>query len=51
MLAAIDTTLDTPRPANQGYCTACFSHEYPIDIPQWLFADDREKLIFEEAWG
>jgi amidophosphoribosyltransferase len=51
MLAAIESMLEAPRPANQGYCTACFSHDYPIDIPQWLFADDREILIFEEAWG
>lgn len=51
MLAAIASTLDAPSGAQRGYCTACFSHEYPIDIPQWLFADDREKLIFEEAWG
>lgn len=34
-----------------GYCTACFSREYPIDIPEWLFRSDREKMIFEEAWG
>ena len=53
MLAAIESTLDSPSRVSQqrGYCTACFSHNYPIDIPQWLFADDREKLIFEEAWG
>jgi amidophosphoribosyltransferase len=47
MLDAIETAVGTPG----GYCTACFSREYPIDIPEWLFADDREKLIFEEAWG
>lgn len=36
-----------------GYCTACFSGDYPLDIPEWLFMDDkdREKLVFEEAWG
>ncbi len=34
-----------------SYCTACFSREYPIDIPEWLFQSDREKMIFEEAWG
>ncbi|MBI5961342.1 MAG: amidophosphoribosyltransferase [Chloroflexi bacterium] len=33
-----------------GYCTACFSGNYPIDIPEWLFADSREKLIFEGVW-
>jgi amidophosphoribosyltransferase len=29
------------------YCTACFSGEYPIDIPEWLFDTDRSKLHFE----
>jgi amidophosphoribosyltransferase len=36
---------------DRGYCTACFSGRYPIDIPEWLFADDREKMIFEEVWA
>lgn len=47
MMDAIEATVGQ-RP---GYCTACFSSEYPIDIPKWLFADDREKLIFEESLG
>ncbi|MFN2135214.1 MAG: amidophosphoribosyltransferase [Candidatus Promineifilaceae bacterium] len=36
-----------------GHCTACFSGDYPIEIPEWLFADyrDQEKLIFEQTWG
>lgn len=36
-----------------GHCTACFSGDYPIQIPEWLFDDDRdrEKLIFEDMWG
>ncbi len=36
-----------------GYCTACFSGEYPLEIPDWLFEDNRnqEKLVFEESWG
>ncbi|HLV36559.1 MAG TPA: hypothetical protein VKY59_15655, partial [Spirillospora sp.] len=29
------------------YCTACFSGDYPIDIPEWLFDTDRSKLYFE----
>jgi amidophosphoribosyltransferase len=33
------------------HCTACFSGEYPINIPEWLFSDEREKLIFEGIWG
>jgi amidophosphoribosyltransferase len=34
-----------------GHCTACFSGSYPIKIPEWLFEEDREKLIFEGMWG
>lgn len=34
-----------------GHCTACFSGDYPVDIPEWLFDEDREKLIFEDMWG
>jgi amidophosphoribosyltransferase len=34
-----------------GHCTACFSGEYPIEVPEWLFEEDREKLIFEGNLG
>jgi amidophosphoribosyltransferase len=36
-----------------GHCAACFSGDYPIPIPDWLFRDEREqeKLIFEKMWG
>jgi amidophosphoribosyltransferase len=34
-----------------NYCTACFSGEYPINIPDWLFEEERDKLIFESMWG
>ena len=34
-----------------GHCDACFSGNYPVKIPPWLFSDDREKLVFEEMWG
>ncbi|MGF1504073.1 MAG: amidophosphoribosyltransferase, partial [Anaerolineae bacterium] len=36
---------------DQGYCNACFSGSYPIDIPEWLFEEDRSKLFFEGVWG
>lgn len=37
---------------NTGHCTACFSGQYPINIPQWLFDDTaREKIVFEDMWG
>lgn len=34
-----------------GHCNACFSGEYPIDIPDWLFEEDRDKVMFEDMWG
>lgn len=32
------------------YCTACFSGDYPVAIPEWLFESDRSKLQFEGIW-
>ncbi|XWX04674.1 amidophosphoribosyltransferase [Aggregatilineales bacterium SYSU G02658] len=34
-----------------NYCTACFSGQYPVRIPEWLFEEDRDKTIFESMWG
>lgn len=34
-----------------SYCTACFSGDYPVHIPEWLFEDEREKTVFESVWG
>jgi amidophosphoribosyltransferase len=42
---------DALEPTQAGHCTACFSGEYPIDVPEWLFEEDREKLIFEGTLG
>ncbi|MBC8098958.1 MAG: amidophosphoribosyltransferase [Armatimonadetes bacterium] len=27
-----------------GHCTACFSGEYPVTIPAWLFEDERSRV-------
>jgi len=35
----------------EGHCTACFSGNYPIPIPDWLFEDDRNKMLFGDVWG
>lgn len=56
MLSAIRATLrveGVPLRADAGahHCTACFSGQYPIPVPQWLFAEDRDKLVFETVWG
>ncbi len=34
-----------------GHCNACFSGKYPINIPDWLIEEDRDKVIFEGMWG
>ncbi|MDQ7029494.1 MAG: amidophosphoribosyltransferase [Ardenticatenia bacterium] len=47
LVAVVEEALEKPT----GHCTACFSGEYPIEIPEWLFAENREKLAFEGIWG
>jgi amidophosphoribosyltransferase len=32
-----------------GHCTACFSGAYPIRIPAWLFSEERDKMVYEDA--
>jgi adenine/guanine phosphoribosyltransferase-like PRPP-binding protein len=34
-----------------GHCNACFSGDYPLEVPQWLFQEDRNKYEFEKMWG
>ncbi len=43
MLQAIRETLNVEG----GHCTACFSGNYPVRVPNWLFSEDRSKLVFE----
>lgn len=49
MERAVEAAIKQPT----GHCTACFSGDYPLPIPEWLFSEDRqqEKLIFENMWG
>lgn len=50
MIKAVREGIAPDRSA--GHCAACFSGEYPVIIPQWLFSDERdEKAIFEGIWG
>jgi len=51
MNAAIQEHIPAPQNSEASHCTACFSGIYPINIPAWLFRDDRDKLVFEETWG
>ncbi len=53
---SVDGMVSAVRKAVQqktGHCAACFTGDYPIPIPEWLFSEDRdkEKLIFEDMWG
>jgi amidophosphoribosyltransferase len=50
MVQAVETATGGPG-SHRGHCTACFSGDYPIEIPRWLFNEDREKLVFEDMWG
>jgi amidophosphoribosyltransferase len=50
-LEGMEAAIGVPVAESNGHCTACFSGNYPIPIPTWLFAENREKLIFEEMWG
>lgn len=36
---------------NEGHCNACFSGQYPMKIPEWLFTDERDMVIFDSMWG
>ena len=47
MLDAISDTVGF----RNNYCTACFSGNYPVTIPEWLFEEERDKTIFESMWG
>lgn len=47
MLSSIREGMPEIRREQSGHCTACFSGDYPIPIPDWLFEEDRSKLLFE----
>lgn len=40
-----------PETAQTGHCSACFSGQYPVAIPEWLFREDRENITLIGAWG
>jgi amidophosphoribosyltransferase len=47
LLSAIQEGIPEHMKARSGHCNACFSGNYPVPIPPWLFADDRSKMLFE----
>ncbi|MCB8952872.1 MAG: amidophosphoribosyltransferase [Ardenticatenales bacterium] len=47
MVAAVNAGISPPT----NHCHACFSGQYPLDIPDWLFHEEREKMLFEGLRG
>jgi amidophosphoribosyltransferase len=47
MMACIEQTPGL----EERHCNACFSGNYPIPIPGWLFEEERDKKLFEATWG
>ncbi len=50
-IAGLETAVRDAIGQQTGHCNACFSGNYPIDIPDWLFEEDRDKVMFEGMWG
>lgn len=48
MLKAIEKSAEA---ASTGHCTACFSGNYPVAIPQWMFEEDGTNVTLTGAWG
>jgi amidophosphoribosyltransferase len=34
-----------------GHCNACFSGQYPVVIPSWLFEEEEGRVAIMGAWG
>jgi amidophosphoribosyltransferase len=47
MVAAVQAGIN----GESGHCTACFSGQYPVMIPEWLFNEERDKVAMTGAWG
>ena len=50
-LAGLEKAVRDATGRENGHCNACFSGKYPLDIPSWLFEEDRDKVMFENMWG
>jgi amidophosphoribosyltransferase len=50
-LAGLETAVRDAIGQETGHCNACFSGKYPINIPDWLFEEERDKVMFEGMWG
>jgi amidophosphoribosyltransferase len=50
-IAGLDAAVAEALGRITEHCNACFSGNYPIKIPDWLFEEDRDKAMFEGMWG
>ena len=50
-MAGMHDAVRAEAQGRKGYCDACFSGKYPLPIPEWLFEDDRDKVMFEGIVG
>jgi amidophosphoribosyltransferase len=50
-IEGMHTAISESAEENAGHCNACFSGVYPINIPEWLFTDKRDKVLFEGSLG
>ncbi|MFW5748251.1 MAG: amidophosphoribosyltransferase [Chloroflexota bacterium] len=48
MLSAVQEGIDS---ASTGHCTACFSGQYPVAIPQWMFEEEGSNVALMGPWG
>jgi len=49
MVEAIQSGI--PEGQHTGHCSACFSGQYPVTIPAWLFKEEAERVQLTGAWG
>lgn len=46
--AMLDTGMNLAN-GQSSFCAACFTGNYPVSIPSWLFEEKRDKTLFEVA--
>lgn len=44
-LPGLVSAIEVGMPQKNAHCTACFSGQYPITIPHWLFEDERDSTM------
>lgn len=49
MVKAVESGIPEDQPT--GHCTACFSGQYPVIIPAWLFEEEETRVEMMQTWG